>query len=522
MGPIMDHTDPDDVRRAIRILPCSLVMFSAVLSMTAARPVLAEDWVAAPTIGLAEVYTDNVTLAAEGSEQEDFVTEVTPGIRVYRAGRRIDVNVDYRIQNLLYAEDSDRNETFHQLMATADAELVDEHFFLESQASVGQRVPSPEQGITFDNINATGNRTDEYALRLSPYYRQNLARFAEARFRYTYSGVRYEDGPSDSDSDAVDVSFSNGQRFRRLTWGLAYHNNELDRNEAQDLQYERASGEAAYLLTEALSFVVQGGYENNDIPVVAARSVEDGTYWAGGFSWRPNARTELVAIHGDRLRSASITWGPSILSSFSVTWRDRDVGLNPGEVWNARARWSAGRALLQAGYFEDTITTQQYVATTRYLNTETNQIILNPAPGEPVVALPAPILTLTDEVYERRRGDISIGWSTGKTNAILSLYQEDREYLETLDDETARGLSALWNWRLMPRSHLVVDGRWQRSEFLARDDEDEDWYARLALNRRIRRQADASLAYSHAARSSSTGGREYQENRVTLRMDIQF
>lgn len=518
----MDHMDPDAVGRAIPIRPNSHSLFFVVMSVAAMPPALAQGWTIAPTLTIAEIYTDNVTLAAEGSEEDDLVTEITPGVHVYRDGRRVDVNINYRVQGLLYADDSDRNETYHQLAAGADAELVDEHLFLETQASISQQVTSPGQGISFDNINATGNRTDQYVLSVSPYYRQEFAGLINAQARYTYSGVRYEDGPAESDSNAVDVNFSNGRRFGRLTWGVAYHNNELDRDDADDVQYERASGEVAYRLTDRFSVMVRGGYENNDIPTALARRVEDGTYWAGGFSWRPNARTELEALHGDRSSSAALTWGPSTRSSFNISWRDREVGLNPGEVWSGSARWRSRHASIQASYFEDTTTTQQQIVTTRYLNIETNQIVVNPAPGEPVVALPEPILELTDEVYERRRGSVSFGWAGGKSNAILSLYHERREFLESLDDETARGVSALWDWRLMPRSHLVLDGRWQQSEFRGRDDEDEDWYAQLALRRQIRRQADASLAYSHTSRDSAAAGREYKENRVTLRVNIQF
>lgn len=518
----MDHTEPDTVRRAIRIWPCSLVLLHATLMAASAQPVRAEGWVVAPELSVAEIYTDNVTLAAEGAEEDDFVTEISPGIRVYREGRRVDVNINYRIQNLLYAEDSDRNATLHQLLADADAELVAEHLYLQTQASVSQRVESPEQGITFDNVNPTGNRIDQYVLAVSPEYRHNFAGLAQVQVRYTYSGVRYEDGPAESDSDAVDASFSSGPRFTRLSWMIAYRNNDVERDDADDVKYEQASAEAAYRVTNTLSALVRGGYENNDIPTAFSRRVKDGSYWAGGLSWMPNARTELDAVYGDRFKSASMTWGPSTRSNFTFSWRDRDVGVNPGELWSGRARWRSRRASLQASYLEDTTTVQQQIAIPRFFNLETGETVTNPAPGDPVVVLPEPILELTDEVFERSRGEISFGWKSGKSNIILGLYRERREFLESLDDETALGTSALWDWRLVPRTHLVLDARWQQSEFRGRDDEDEDWYAQLALNRQIWRQADASLAYSHASRDSATAGREYQENRVTLRMNIHF
>ena len=86
----------------------------------------AVEWEFTPTLQLKETYTDNVRLS-NTNEESDFITQVNPGISIVGLGPHLRFNTRYVMQNLLYAKESDRNATNHQLNANGNAELLPDH-----------------------------------------------------------------------------------------------------------------------------------------------------------------------------------------------------------------------------------------------------------------------------------------------------------------------------------------------------------------------------------------------------------
>ncbi|HAN56178.1 MAG TPA: hypothetical protein DCQ77_08340, partial [Betaproteobacteria bacterium] len=77
------------------------VLAQALLLAGVAQPVLAADWTVTPNLTASERYTDNVNLApSSGKKESDFITEVRPGIQLYKNGRRLKVNINYSLQSL--------------------------------------------------------------------------------------------------------------------------------------------------------------------------------------------------------------------------------------------------------------------------------------------------------------------------------------------------------------------------------------------------------------------------------------
>ncbi|ADE16291.1 PEP-CTERM system associated protein [Nitrosococcus halophilus Nc 4] len=110
-------------------------------------PVDAAEWNFIPIFGVGEVYTDNVTLAPSGEEQDEFITQIIPGFSLQGIGSHLKLRANYRMQNLLYAEQSSRNTTFHQLQAAATAELIERHFFFDIRSTVFQALVSPSGAV---------------------------------------------------------------------------------------------------------------------------------------------------------------------------------------------------------------------------------------------------------------------------------------------------------------------------------------------------------------------------------------
>ena len=60
------------------------------------------------------------------------------------------------------------------------------------------------------------------------------------------------------------------------------------------------------------------------------------------------------------------------------------------------------------------------------------------------VPLP-PVVSLTDETIERKRAYGTLGIDTGKTGVRMTLFHEQRDYLESGDEETTKGVSGSWD-----------------------------------------------------------------------------
>ena len=72
----------------------------------------AGDWRVLPRLNLLGTYSDNVRLAAGGfggAQGGDFVTQINPGVVIRGQAPRYNVSVDYTMNNLIYAENSNFN-----------------------------------------------------------------------------------------------------------------------------------------------------------------------------------------------------------------------------------------------------------------------------------------------------------------------------------------------------------------------------------------------------------------------------
>ena len=72
------------------VLLCSIVV-------AARQCYAAADWKTNYSLGLREIYSDNIDLDS-ANEDSDFVTEVTPGVTLVADGNRLDWELGYSVQ----------------------------------------------------------------------------------------------------------------------------------------------------------------------------------------------------------------------------------------------------------------------------------------------------------------------------------------------------------------------------------------------------------------------------------------
>jgi len=497
------------------------------LYLVCANSANAGDWDITPRISVAEIFSDNINLDDDDKES-DLVTEITPGISIHGEGGRLKADIDYQMQNAIYASNSDANGTFHQLDAFANAELAKSLFFVDASSTMGQALISADNTVSTGNLNNAGNRTDFATYSLSPYATPHFGGYADGLFRYTHSEVIYDEGASDASTNSFDAGLVSGRNFGPLSWSANYNYSDEQRDSASNTTYENADGQARYRVSKHFSLIGSAGYANNDLE--SSEDVENGSYWAVGGFLQPSRYYSLEAQQGNNLSTATVGLYPTRRTSLVATYRDREVGLNPGEVWSGTFSHYTRRTTWNASYQEDTTTQQQELLqeggfTFLGIDPITGEVNASPQPGDLIVIAPVgPVRSLTDEVVERKRASGTFGMKTGKTGLRLTVFDERRRYLTSLTEEQTKGISASLNRRLAPRTNGILSGSYQRIKDNrdGGDLEDVYTYIRADVTRQMSPTITGSVSYQLSTQDSNENDRDYTENRIEARLTKVF
>jgi hypothetical protein len=523
----MGRTDNNDNSPPNARVPCSgislvRVVVGLVAVMLPLSSAFAASWKIKPSVSASETYTDNVNLAPAGQEKSDLITSIAPGVSVEGKGRRLKLRADYRAQAVIYARENSRNRIYNRFHGDANAELMRDYLFMDADGAATQQLLTPSQGVLGNNIGG-GSTTNVYTYSLSPYLRHRFGGTVDALVRYTNYGTRYSSGSvSDANGNRVNARFSSGPDFGRLGCGLNYSNDRLSRQAGGDVKNESATANASYLLTHSLSLLAQTGYEHHDFRTTTpTRAFQNGSYWAAGVGWQPNPKLQMQALYGSRYKSVTGRWRPTTRTALDLGWVDRTVGLNPGRSWNGTFSLKSRHTRWSASYAVDTITSQQYVFSgITYFDPTTLQFVNNPV--DPTNLLVVYLFTPTNEVYTRRRGQITVGFHTGRTSAGLSVFNERRTYLLSNTDARAYGGSGSLRWRFGARTSLLLGGSAQRTRYLATGQMDKLWYLSTGLSRRVTTRTTTALTYRHTSLDSTVSNRNYRENRIEASINVRF
>src|SRR3569832_539014 len=313
-------------------------------------PASAGVWHFHPHLDLAETYTDNVALSS-GDEQAEWVTEINPGFSLDGESGRAKLNFNYRLQNLFYASEGSYGSN-HQLAANGNVEVAREFFFVDARSTISQQIIDPNTSLPLDNI-IRGNRANVITYGVSPYIRLRAGPYAEGELRYSADQVVNESAAA---SDAMTTRYSarlnSGRAFTRLNWGLVFLFVVLFCCVVFVFFCVCVFGVLRYCLLQSFNALARAGYENYDVPTTSG--IQNGGYWSVGGEWIPNRYLTVSASEGDNYRDADVTLQPSVRTRFHVGYRDRTVGLNPGDVWSADLSHHTRRSTWLLSYLEDT------------------------------------------------------------------------------------------------------------------------------------------------------------------------
>ena len=488
-------------------------------------------WRILPRLNVVETFSDNVWLQPEALQRSDFVTQINPGLVVTGVGRRYSVNIDYTMNNLIYANLSNFNRIRHQLNAMGTAELIKDFFFVDGRAIMTQQNATlfGPQGI--NNINVTGNRANVNIYNISPYVRYRFQDFATTELRYTRNMVSSSSNALfNSQADAFQASLNSGTDFSTLQWGLNYSHQAVnyERNN-QTVEFERSIANLRYMVTPRFGLTATGGYERNTF--ISIRGSPSSPTWTVGFIWEPSQRTSIAFNAGQRFygdtysalathRTRLTVWDLSY--DENITTFNQQAGMSGGfNIGNSLAQLMAAQnpsmspeaiqqnaqALLGLGlqgsffdpnnFFSNRLFLQKRLQASVAMNGIRNTVILRG-------------FDMRRKAFSPEGVDSGL---VGAGNAAL------------LNNTRQTGVNALWSYRLSQLTRANIDLTYTRFAFLTVDRVDNLGLARVSLTRQLPQLLPnmiGMIEVRHNMRNSSQPGLSYHENAVVGTLSMSF
>jgi len=394
-------------------------------------------------------YSDNIDLAPDGQEEDDFVSTTSAGVNATVNLRRFQGYAGYTVSYDKYFE-SDNDDNFrHNANLNGTAEIIPNLFYVDAQGSVTDSVLSSNGAFSGNPTAAPGDRSTTYQGAISPSLRSNIGGWANAEVRYTFQGAIYEDvngtdNPDEHTHTYTAALVSDPRKFGTIGWDIRgeYENYNSD-DELRD--QDRLSGSVGlqYALSPKVTLNGNAGYDEYDPELVFDGNDATGAFGNVGFVYRPNSRTQGNAYVGYRYGGldygAALNYQLAERLAFSAT---------------------AGRAI-QSGSFQNRTVIAGADGT--LVDPLTNQV-LSP---EDLQASLRTSQSLTDNL------NLTLSGNTGKTSYTITGTAQNRQYEDDVQgDELVLGLSGAMEYQLNRGLSIGADAAY--STFTSDDDTEID------------------------------------------------
>ena len=429
-------------------------------------------------------YTDNLFLTPQNSKESETIYELNPSLHLRGDGKRMDLSVDYRMQNIAYENNEEFNDTKHQLSARADTELVEDIFFLEARANHEQRTTSSMDRT--DQFNLTpASTTDVTTYGLTPQLRQRFGRYAEGNLTYQVNKTDYEDDTSVNITNTTNkqtvLTISSGPKFDHWTWNFNYSNRKEeyeDSSARQEPELERATLENFHKVSAKTSLVTILGYEKQRYERdTTIEGDTEGPEWQAGLLWSPNSRTSVQLTGGERYygNTASLT-----------------------------LRHERSRTLFSLDYTEE-------VTTDSLINLDSAAFDDDGAPtSERDTSRAEPSVLLTKTL------SASIRHSRKRTTLALRLAVTDRENQQTEADEKTHSVLANATIQLTRRSQVGFNIYYLEEEFEISDRIDDLLESSIEFERMLGEYSSIQARYTYGDQDSTSDDLTYKRNVIYL------
>jgi hypothetical protein len=446
-------------------------------------------------VGVRMGYSDNISLAPDGFEQEERLGEITAGFEFARTKPRQDTRVAYQAQGVFYGESNDSDEVYNTLNATSELAIALDRLYVDLFALYDQTLVDATNKFSFNKLALTGNRTDVGIFGASPNLRLAIGPSIRGEIRVTGTTIDYDDSElEDNDERVATFTLGNTLASSGGTWSVAYDHQEFDYELSPTVQFETFDTELGFWLGETVRLFTTQGLESDYALVGRPATGEspglDEHFWYVGVEWQPSDRNEIVFATGER----------SFGEAHRLTWSYRSQ-----------------RGGITAEYAEEP---SSYLSQQLHSVRRTGEL-------SPIDVLDGPRGNL---FYLQKRGGVTFLLERPRSSAALRIFDERRfDIVALLDDVTEeteqyRGTEISLRWEMNSRAMLGLTAQSAIRRSIINVIDDEHRYYTLSFDRDLGRQATLSVNVSHerAEPKSDLGETPYNENQIIVGVRRRF
>lgn len=317
-----------NARRLARSLP----LFGAAAlfaPLTQAQDAASHGTTVTPSFSAQETLTNNVNLSAT-DPRWDAITQVSPGISLSSRSGRVRGSLAYTANALAYARDSSRNTIQNALTATGNAEVIENHAFVDANATISQQAISAFGPQSTGTGLLNSNSTEVYTASVSPSLRGHLGSAVDAQARVTWSATHAASaGTGNSTGMSAMAGLSGGRS--RVGWSLTATRQVSGFTGGRKTTDDNIFAGLSLQVDPSLQLSARAGHQTNDILTYSRQHYR--TYgW--GANWRPGPRTTL-ALQSDHQyfgNSHSLSFQHRMKRSIWTYSDSRGVSGNPAQA----------------------------------------------------------------------------------------------------------------------------------------------------------------------------------------------
>lgn len=498
----------------------------------------AMEWQLRTNLTMQEMFDDNLNLT-QTAPQSGFVTEVAPGLIVRGQSPKSNFSLNYRLQGLYNAQNSDATQVYHQLNMNSLLQPVQNTFYIQSSSSISQQNTS-NTILATSNIAGNNSMTQIESFNITPYLTPHFGQYATGLLRAGYTGYIYNEPAglvsnpiSNAQTILTQGGLSSGTYFGLFNWQLNYSSsNQQNFGSGQAVQgvntsnvrFEEYTANARYYLTRQFSTFVQSGYEDNNYATQSSltqNSFKNGFFYTVGGQWKPSLWYSMQVGLGNN-SMANIQYNPSTNLSSSVTYRYTNVGINLGSSWAANFNYRTNMSTWSFIYEQSTTTVQEIVSKQQTI------FVTDPVTGAQTTPYIISLPNLVNDVYIVKYADFNVTYRRGKSTFRASLYNQRRTDQVTQELDTLYGISGGWSWMIEPRLSFYVSPNLQLENSTLSSSNNDLYEVTMGLTRGIPiylgrpMLLNATLQGQHIQQMNGTVGNNYVENRATLGFFVQF
>ena len=464
-----------------------------------------------------ETYSD--TQRERGFSGGEFITVLTPAVRISGRLGPVAGSFDYSLSALHFSEKSQANQVVRNqngLNTALTITPIDNFAFIDVRASIGQQAISPFGQQSVDGVTqVNANRTEVSTYSIAPYVRGALADVAnyEVRLGRTRTSARSAN-ESDSTSTTGSVTLSSPSSGSAFGWAVTASQQQIDFRAGRATESDRLNATLFARPHADLQLSLSSGRESTDVGSLGGK--RSSNTWGWGARWTPTDRSNISYVREQRYfgNSHSLAFEhrmPRTVWRYADT-RDATGGGDPNGVGRPVTLYELYFAQF-ASVQPDPVQREQLVLSfLRGLGANPNDTV-----GGGL---------LTTAVSLQRRQDLSVALLGQRTNLSLQAFSTESRVLDTgaagvvNEPVVQRGYNGTLSYRLSPASAISLTGTQQKTLSTATRRGNDLKSASLNLTSQASRTASTSLSARYAVFNSDTNA--YRDTSIAATVRFQF